>query len=143
MGTVAILAQGIKELALPMVTRLSFRRHVSWNTASNKRRLVKTPGGKLTYLHVKKSAKPQICGDLKTPLQGVKRVRPAAMGRLVKRQKKVQRAYGGCLSGKAVRTRILRAFLIEEQQCVKRVLQAKKPEGDSPAKAKKSGKAKK
>lgn len=34
----------------------------------------------------------------------------------------VRRAYGGVLSGRAVRERIIRAFLIEEQSIVRRVL---------------------
>ena len=39
-----------------------------------------------------------------------------------KRQKTVSRAYGGTLCGSAVRERIVRAFLIEEQKIVKKVL---------------------
>lgn len=42
-----------------------------------------------------------------------------------KRCKKVSRAYGGALSPAAVRARIIRAFLIEEQKIVKQVLMEK------------------
>ena len=42
-----------------------------------------------------------------------------------KRQKTVSRAYGGTLCGNAVRERIIRAFLIEEQKIVKKVLKKK------------------
>lgn len=78
-----------------MVTRLQFRRHCSWNTNSNKSRTVRTPGGRLTYLVAAKKARGPRCGDTKKKLQGMPRVRPIEMGRLKKRQRKVQRAYGG------------------------------------------------
>jgi len=42
-----------------------------------------------------------------------------------KRVKTVTRAYGGHLSGGALRNRIIRAFLIEEQKIVVKVLKAK------------------
>jgi large subunit ribosomal protein L34e len=41
--------------------------------------------------------------------------------RMAKNKKTVQRAYGGVLSGGAVRDRIVRAFLVEEQKIVKKV----------------------
>ena len=52
--------------------------------------------------------------------------------------KSVSRCYGGTLSGAAVMARIVRAFLIEEQKIVKKVLQEK-----SKAKKKKKKKSKK
>ena len=42
--------------------------------------------------------------------------------KLGKIKKTVNRTYGGVLSGGAVRERIVRAFLVEEQKIVKRVL---------------------
>lgn len=45
---------------------------------------------------------------------------------MTRRLKKVTRAYGGCLSAAAVKERIIRAFLIEEQKIVARVLKATK-----------------
>ena len=42
------------------------------------------------------------------------------------RQKHVTRTYGGSLSGAALRKRILRAFLIEEQKIVVKVMKAQK-----------------
>ena len=119
-----------------MVQRLTYRRHVPWNTKSNKTRIVKTPGGKLVYLHIKKKASRVKCGDTGKALQGIKRVRPMEYKRLKQRERKVARAYGGCLSVQAVRSRIVRAFLIEEQRCVKQVLQEKekaKKEEEAPA----------
>jgi len=38
----------------------------------------------------------------------------------------VNRPYGGVLSGQAVRERIIRAFLVEEQKIVKKVLKIQK-----------------
>merc|ERR1712003_133696 len=72
--------------AAKMVQRLTYRRRHSYATKSNKTRKVRTPGGKLTYHYVEKKAST------------------------------VHRAYGGVLSGKSVRQRIVRAFLIEEQK---------------------------
>jgi ribosomal protein L34E len=56
-------------------------------------------------------------------LPGIKALRPTEYSnkRMSKRQKTVNRAYGGCLSHKAVRERITRAFLMEEQKIVKKV----------------------
>lgn len=51
--------------------------------------------------------------------------RPRQLRKMTKRLKRVTRAYGGCLSAAAVRERIIRAFLIEEQKIVARVLKAK------------------
>merc|ERR1712232_1019502 len=97
-----------------MVERQVYRRHVSWNTRSNKNRMVKTPGGRLTYQVCKKKSKPVLCAVSKKKLQGVKKCRPNDFRRLKKRERRVSRAYGGALSACAVRTRIIRAFLIEE-----------------------------
>ena len=44
--------------------------------------------------------------------------------RLSKHLKTVNRSYGGLLSHKAVREKIVRAFLIEEQKIVMKVLKA-------------------
>jgi large subunit ribosomal protein L34e len=111
-----------------MVARLQFRRHVSWNTRSNTNRRVKTPGGRLTFLVAKKKSKPSLCADTKKKLQGVKIARPFDQKHLKRRQRKVYRTYGGALTSMAVKKRIIRAFLIEEQRCVKAVLQAKEAE---------------
>jgi large subunit ribosomal protein L34e len=52
--------------------------------------------------------------------------RPRELSQLTRRLKTVTRTYGGCLSAGAVRERIIRAFLIEEQKIVVRVLKAQK-----------------
>lgn len=127
-----------------MVERLSFRRHVSWNTKSNKNRRLRTPGGRLVYHVLKKTGKQPLCGDTKAKLIGMKRLRPVEYKRLPKRARRVSRAYGGTKTAKAVRNRIVRAFLIEEQRCVKQVLieKEKLKKEDEPA-PKKSSKKKK
>lgn len=53
--------------------------------------------------------------------------------RISRRQKSVTRAYGGSRCAGCVRNRIVRAFLVEEQKIVKKVIKAK----ESEAKAKK------
>merc|ERR1712106_233652 len=80
---------------------------------------------RLTYQHISKPAKAPKCGDTGTPLRGVKAGQPRQMAQYSKRQKTVTRAYGGSLSSGAVRARIIRAFLIEEQKIVVKVLKAK------------------
>lgn len=55
-------------------------------------------------------------------------LRPAEYkrSRLSRNRRTVNRAYGGVLSGGAVRERIIRAFLVEEQKIVKKVLKLQK-----------------
>merc|ERR1739838_886305 len=60
-----------------MVQRLTYRRTLSYNTSSNRRKIVKTPGGKLVYQHISKAAKAPKCGDTGVPLRGVKAGRPS------------------------------------------------------------------
>ena len=49
-------------------------------------------------------------------------LRPHEYAQLSKPKKTVQRAYGGSRCGNCVRDRVVRAFLIEEQKIVKKVL---------------------
>ena len=102
-----------------MVARLSLPRKNSYHTKSNKVRTVKTPGGRLTYHVLKKKASDVKCGDCGGKIQGVPLSRPSELKRLKTRQKHVTRAYGGSRCAGCVRMRIVRAFLIEEQKCVK------------------------
>ncbi|KAL5018781.1 hypothetical protein ScPMuIL_004503 [Solemya velum] len=107
-----------------MVQRLTFRRRLSYNTNSNRRRVSKTPGGKLVYLYTKKLGTIPSCGDCKIKLHGITRARPKELMSMSKRHKTVTRTYGGSRCHKCVRERIIRAFLIEEQKIVVRVLKA-------------------
>ncbi|CAE7463203.1 RPL34 [Symbiodinium sp. KB8] len=110
--------------------------YTGYNTKSNKQlgaqlRVVKTPGGRAVYQAVKKL---DLGGKA---LIGLPRLRPIEWySRLKKREKRVNRAYGGSRCAHCVRERVVRAFLIEEQKCVKQVLaeklsQAKEKEGSS------------
>ncbi|KGG51330.1 60S ribosomal protein L34, partial [Mitosporidium daphniae] len=99
-----------------MVQRLTYRRRLGYNTRSNRVKVIKTPGGQLRYLHIKKKGTIPKCGDCGRALQGLPALRPREYSRLSKTQKTVQRAYGGSRCATCVRSRILRAFLIEEHQ---------------------------
>nr|QLA09635.1 60S large subunit ribosomal protein eL34 [Euglena gracilis]6ZJ3_Lw Chain Lw, Ribosomal protein eL34 [Euglena gracilis] len=107
-------------------TRVRYRRHNTKNTRSNKIRTVRTPGSRITVLYRKKLPKgphtPVSLGH--KPIPGVKRLRSIQRKSAPKRHLTVSRAYGGCLTHDLVRERIIRAFLIEEQKIVKRVLKA-------------------
>merc|ERR1712232_1431602 len=88
-------------------------------------RTLRTPGGRLVFQLVKKKAKGPACGDCGKALIGLPRLRPVEYRRLKKRERRVNRAYGGSRCAACVRTRVVRAFLIEEQKCVKQVLAEK------------------
>ncbi|XP_057649989.1 60S ribosomal protein L34-like [Chionomys nivalis] len=115
-----------------MVQRLTYRRRLSYNTASNKTRLSRTPGNRIVYLYTKKVGKApkSACGMCPGRLRGVRAVRPKVLSeglslmRLSKTKKHVSRAYGGSMCATCVRDRIKRAFLIEEQKIVVKVLKA-------------------
>ncbi|GHJ88762.1 hypothetical protein NliqN6_5164 [Naganishia liquefaciens] len=107
-----------------MAQRVTLRKRTPYNTTSNRRRVVKTPGGKLILHHLKKLATAPKCGDCGLALPGVPALRPRAYATISKRQKTVSRAYGGSRCATCVKSRITRAFLIEEANIVKRVLKA-------------------
>ncbi|KAH0856045.1 hypothetical protein HID58_084306 [Brassica napus] len=115
-----------------MVQRLVYRSRHSYATKSNQHRIVKTPGGKLTYQTTKKRASGPKCPVTGKRIQGdmiaIPHLRPAEYkrSRLSRNRRTVNRAYGGVLSGLAVKDRIVRAFLVEEQKIVKKVLKLQK-----------------
>ncbi|KAL2510155.1 60S ribosomal protein L34-1 [Forsythia ovata] len=111
-----------------MVQRLTYRKRHSYATKSNQHRIVKTPGGKLVYQTTKKRASGPKCPVTGKRIQGIPHLRPAEYkrSRLSRNRRTVNRAYGGVLSGGAVRERIIRAFLVEEQKIVKKVLKIQK-----------------
>ncbi|KAJ3010303.1 UNVERIFIED_CONTAM: 60S ribosomal protein L34 [Siphonaria sp. JEL0065] len=116
-----------------MAQRVTYRRRLSYNTKSNKHRMVKTPGGKLVYQLVKKRVSAPKCGDCGEALAGIPALRPVDFARVSKRQKTVSRAYGGSRCGSCVRNRIVRSFLIEEQKIVKKVLKQQEEEAKAAA----------
>ncbi|PNS15703.1 hypothetical protein CAC42_4155 [Sphaceloma murrayae] len=102
--------------------RLTYRRRQPYNTVSNKTRTIRTPGGELRYLHIKKKGTAPKCGDCGLKLAGVPALRPREYAQISRPKKNVQRAYGGSRCANCVRDRVVRAFLIEEQKIVKKVL---------------------
>ncbi|KAG8056734.1 hypothetical protein GUJ93_ZPchr0002g26765 [Zizania palustris] len=111
-----------------MVQRLTYRKRHSYATKSNQTRVVKTPGGKLVYQYTKKRASGPKCPVTGKKIQGIPHLRPTEYkrSRLSRNRRTVNRPYGGVLSGTAVRERIIRAFLVEEQKIVKKVLKIQK-----------------
>ncbi|MCD7472239.1 60S ribosomal protein L34 [Datura stramonium] len=61
-------------------------------------------------------------------IQGIPHLRPVEYkrSRLPRNSRTVNRAYGGMLSGSAVRERIIWAFLVEKQKIVKKILKIQK-----------------
>lgn len=120
------------------------RRH-AYRTKTNKVVAVKTAGGKHVAHYQKKHRSATACGECKCALPGIKHMDTAGFHSAKKREKTVSRAYGGSRCGQCLKARIVRAFLVEEQKIVKRVLAAKKadkvekPKTEKPA-AKKSSK---
>jgi len=107
-----------------MAQRVTLRKRQPYNTKSNRRRQVKTPGGKLVYHHLKKPGTAPKCGDCGVALPGVSAqsvhsettadvhidaqvpaLRPRQYATISKRQKTVNRAYGGSRCGDCVKSR--------------------------------------
>ncbi|KAL7487317.1 hypothetical protein ACHAW6_012914 [Cyclotella cf. meneghiniana] len=101
------------------VTRVG--RH-GYNTKSNRIRTIRTPGGRHVAQKIVKTTKGPRCSDCKCSLPGIKHLKNSAYKNLKKRERTVSRAYGGSACGGCVRQRIVRAFLLEEQKAVKKLL---------------------
>lgn len=97
---------------------------------------VRTPGGRLVYLYVKKPRTVPRCGQCKEKLKGVTPSRPSERPRMSRRLKTVSRSFGGVLCHRCLRERIIRAFLIDEQKVVKvlKAAQASTVKAPRPAK---------
>ena len=65
------IALNVRSHSPPMAQRVTLRKRTPYNTTSNRRRVVKTPGGKLVYHHLKKLATSPKCGDCGIALPGV------------------------------------------------------------------------
>merc|ERR1712217_770499 len=134
---------GLFFVAIAMVQRVTYRRRHCYNTKSNKTKIIKTPGGKLTVQYRTKAAKGPSCGDCGSSLSGIPHLRPKQYTRVPKNQKTVSRACGGSRCGGCVRQRILRAFLVEEQREAKNsALQAAREEAKQKQQQAKGGKRK-
>eukprot|EP00995_Heteronema_vittatum_P008893 NODE_4158_length_603_cov_3936.124549_g2995_i0.p1 GENE.NODE_4158_length_603_cov_3936.124549_g2995_i0~~NODE_4158_length_603_cov_3936.124549_g2995_i0.p1 ORF type:complete len:144 (-),score=30.75 NODE_4158_length_603_cov_3936.124549_g2995_i0:144-575(-) len=106
--------------------RVQYRRHNMFRTKSNKVKKVRTPGGRLVLQYKGKTdsgPKTSAATGLK-PIAGIKHMSSMQRHNAKKRELTVNRIYGGVLTHTLVRERITRAFLIEEQKIVKRVLRA-------------------
>merc|ERR1712160_36760 len=89
--------------------RVTYKRRASYRTGSNKFKIVKTPGGKLSIQYVQKKSK-----TIKKKMNGLKSGRPADLKRMSYRFRTVSRPYGGILTHQEVKLRIMRAFMTEE-----------------------------
>eukprot|EP00873_Tetraselmis_striata_P028482 jgi/Tetstr1/448746/TSEL_035982.t1 len=109
-----------------MVQRLTYRRRHCYATRSNTTRVVKTPW--ISKVHPGRKASAPKCGISGKLLNGMPALRPNKLSTklLSKKNKTVHRVYGGHLAHDVVRDRIVRAFLIEEQKIVKKVLKLQK-----------------
>jgi len=95
------------------------------------------------YLYEKKTVATPKCGDCGHSLAGLPALRPSALHRQTKTKLTVSRAYGGSRCAACVRSRIIRAFLIEEQKIVKKVLKQQSSEKKEAPAQKKGKKAEK
>jgi len=111
-------------------SRVTYRRRNSYNTRSNKIKKVTTPGGTLTVQYRTKASKGARCGDCHTQLSGIPRVRPTTLKTLAKHHRTVSRPYGGSRCASCTKTRILRAFIVEEHKIVRKLLSDKAKAGN-------------
>ena len=61
---------------LRMVQRITYRRRLSYNTRSNRRKIVRTPGGRLTFQYLKKRPSVPKCPMTGLKLKGITPSRP-------------------------------------------------------------------
>ena len=94
----------------------------SYNTRSSRIRTIRTPGGRHVAQKIKKTTKGPKYSDCKCSLPGIKHLKRSAYQNTKKRERTVSRAYGGSTCAGCVRMRIVRAFLLEEQKAVKKLL---------------------
>jgi len=106
--------------------RVTLTRRHAYRTATNRVKTVKTPGGRHAVQYIKKARAGAKCGDCKCSLPGIKHMDKGGFKQAHKKDKTVSRSYGGSRCGQCVKARIVRAFLIEEQKIVKKVLLEKK-----------------
>ena len=100
--------------------RVTLRRRKSYNTKSNRIRIVKTPGGRLVAQYIaKKAGGVRSNCPLGTKLTGLKSLRNTQYKNLSKTQRRICRPYGGVLTPAQTKENVLRAFLLEEVKIVK------------------------
>jgi large subunit ribosomal protein L34e len=102
--------------------RITLTRRHAYRTRSNRVKTIRAPGGRHIAQYIDKHRKGSVCGDCEIVLPGIKHMDSTAFKKAVGREKTVSRAYGGSRCHKCVRERIVRAFLVDEQKIVKRLL---------------------
>ena len=116
-------------------TRITYLRNKSYNTRSNKIRKLRLPGGRLSIQYMGKRAKgPQTAFKTNSRLTGLKRLRNPQYAGLSKTQRRISRPYGGVLTPKEVKDKIMRAFLIEEVKVVKEMVKQTAKKADKAGK---------
>ncbi|KAH0570631.1 Ribosomal protein L34 [Spironucleus salmonicida] len=101
-------------------TRVTCRGHSTYRTKSNRWAIIKTVTGYST-LNITKQHKRLVCQETGEMLNGI------ALNNknlVTKNKRTVSRAYGGVLSMKACRSKILKAFLCEESRAAKATIAA-------------------
>jgi large subunit ribosomal protein L34e len=100
--------------------RVTYLRRKSYNTRSNKIRKHRTPGGRLTIKYVGKRQKGvQPMGETKSRISGLKKLNNTEVRGQTYTQRSISRAYGGVLTPKQLKERILKAFICTEVQISK------------------------
>ena len=74
-----------------MVQRITYRRRLSYNTRSNRRKITRTPGGKLVFQYLKKRPSVPKCPLTGLKLKGVTPATNQEKARMSRRQKTVFR----------------------------------------------------
>ena len=116
-------------------TRITYLRKKSYNTRSNKIRKLRLPGGRLSIQYMGKRSKgPQTAFKTNSRLSGLKRLRNPQYAGLSKTQRRISRPYGGVLTPREVKDKIMRAFLIEEVKVVKEMVKQTSKKAEKTAK---------
>jgi large subunit ribosomal protein L34e len=111
-------------------SRIQLRRHCSFNRKKKNFKKIKTPGKKISIIYRKKKTNHVKCSQTKTILTGIKKHSSFNFMSISKNKKKISRIYGGNLSGNSLKERIIKAFLVEEQKIVKRVLKSREKKSE-------------
>jgi len=107
--------------------RVTLKKRHAYRTNTNRVKTIKTPGGKHTVQYISKARKGVVCANTgcRVKLPGIKHLDAKGFQSAKSKDKSISRAYGGNLCANCTRERIVRAFLIEEQKIVKKVLAEK------------------
>ena len=112
---------------MPADHRVTLNRRHAYRTKTNRVKTILTPGGRHVAQLLQKHRRGVTCGDAgcNVSLPGIKHMDRASFKKAHSKDKTITRAYGGSRCAGCVKNRIVRAFLIEEQKIVKKVLAEK------------------